>query len=742
MVNIPDAAINLIKKFEGLHLEAYPDPASANGLPITIGYGSTRKQNGSPFQLGDTLTAQEAEDLLNWDLENRFLPPQEKIPTWATMTDNQRGAILSFAYNLGAAFFGHSNFQTITRVLTHSEWDQTEATFVLYRNPNSNVEAGLLKRRLAEAELFLKDLPGKYLSPAGQQYLSNILTTPQVYFASLTGPFEPGQRTLSLTKPFMRGEDIKALQQALIKHGYAVDADGVLGPMTKATIEQFQTDNKLTADGIVGPRTWATVLKDPAPVETAPPSPDPTQPGEPREPGNKADPSPTVPKPADPIAPIDIAEPPAAADETPAPEAPPEPVGPVTRLTLLQDTLLKLRPEEPSQLRDEEKQWVPAGTTYVLQTYACADPIAGGFNGHVKVTLRQDAIRGLYTWFVEGHHSQIEYDNNVVYPWEEQQATFEIKVYRDTVFKRAPMPSSALAAEQTYAVKKGTRLALHAYAYQDAQGDFSSHIKIAIKHQQDFLNGLSQWFVYDKHAYIEYDDSIVYPPTPLLRFTQDTIIKRRPGQSSDLPAAEQYRISAGKSFILDSWAHQDRQGRSFNRHIKFAIKLESDFIEKISTWYVYDQHAQVIWNNKVLYPPTAGQPLQLPGQTTPVYTQQPIFEGSDLTWGEATKNGTRIPPTVEMVNNIIAFAKLLQTARDLIRKPLVINSWYRDPAANELAGGTATSLHLQGQAVDLYVPDYSVRQVANILMATWPGGMLIFDSHLHLDNGEKRVVFL
>jgi lysozyme len=33
------------------------------------------------------------------------------------MNENQQGALLSFAYNLGARFYGSSGFNTITRVL-------------------------------------------------------------------------------------------------------------------------------------------------------------------------------------------------------------------------------------------------------------------------------------------------------------------------------------------------------------------------------------------------------------------------------------------------------------------------------------------------------------------------------------------------------------------------------------------------------------------------------------------------
>ncbi|MEM8810291.1 MAG: D-Ala-D-Ala carboxypeptidase family metallohydrolase, partial [Cyanobacteria bacterium P01_G01_bin.38] len=357
--------------------------------------------------------------------------------------------------------------------------------------------------------------------------------------------------------------------------------------------------------------------------------------------------------------------------------------------------------------------------------------------------LQDETIKGFNTWFVKGDAVQIvTEEGDVVYPWEEQQATFVLKVFRDTLFKRLPMQSSELSEAEKVEVSKNTELELHSYAYQDTHGDFSNHIRIALKNREDYLNGLSQWYVYDKHAYVEYDGGIVYPPSPLLKVTQDTIIKRRPVQSSDLPNDQKYKIPAGRAFILDSWAHSDEQGRSFNRHIKFAIKLESEFIEKISTWYVYDQHGQVIWNDKILYPPFRGNPFKLPGNETTFYTGQPIIEESDFTWGEATKDGTRLPANAEVVNNIINLAQELQKARNLIGQPFVINSWYRTPEANSAVGGARNSLHLQGRAVDMYVPGYSVRQVANALMSSWPGGILIYSTHLHLDTGRKQVIFL
>jgi lysozyme len=153
--DVPMMGIKLIKEFEGCHLSAYPDPLTGN-LPITIGWGSTRKKDGSPFKLGDKITQAEADELLISQCKNQFIPALQKIPYWNEMSDGKRGALLSFAYNLGAGFYGGADFNTITKRLKNKEWDQVPDALYLYRNPGSNVEAGLARRRKAEGEAWKK----------------------------------------------------------------------------------------------------------------------------------------------------------------------------------------------------------------------------------------------------------------------------------------------------------------------------------------------------------------------------------------------------------------------------------------------------------------------------------------------------------------------------------------------------------------------------------------------------------
>ena len=151
---MPVKGIELIKEFEGCVLTAYPDPHTG-GLPITIGWGSTRDMTGKPFTLGQQISQSVADALLINQIKKEFIPALTKIPYWSEMNDNQRGALLSFAYNLGANFYGSSNFYTITRTLKERRWNEVPKVLEMYRNPGTKVETGLLRRRKAEGKLWV-----------------------------------------------------------------------------------------------------------------------------------------------------------------------------------------------------------------------------------------------------------------------------------------------------------------------------------------------------------------------------------------------------------------------------------------------------------------------------------------------------------------------------------------------------------------------------------------------------------
>lgn len=68
-------------------------------------------------------------------------------------------------------------------------------------------------------------------------------------------------RLLKLTSPNMQGDDVEAVQRALIAAGADIAADGVFGPATERAVRRYQkARGGLAADGQVGPKTWAALM--------------------------------------------------------------------------------------------------------------------------------------------------------------------------------------------------------------------------------------------------------------------------------------------------------------------------------------------------------------------------------------------------------------------------------------------------------------------------------------------------
>lgn len=157
-------ALQMIRDFEGFVDHAYPDPASG-AEPWTIGYGFTTL-NGRPVQPGQTITRAEADGELQRQAQACANHLATKIPYWQQMNANQRCALLDFAWNLGSDFYGdEDNFGSITRDLKNRDWSQVPQTLLLYCDPGTAVEAGLLRRRQAEAHLWSTPVAAGDASP-------------------------------------------------------------------------------------------------------------------------------------------------------------------------------------------------------------------------------------------------------------------------------------------------------------------------------------------------------------------------------------------------------------------------------------------------------------------------------------------------------------------------------------------------------------------------------------------------
>ncbi len=69
-----------------------------------------------------------------------------------------------------------------------------------------------------------------------------------------------GDRVLVRTAPMMRGDDVSALQERMVKLGvHAGPVDGLFGPATAASLRELQRGLGVPADGICGPRTYRAI---------------------------------------------------------------------------------------------------------------------------------------------------------------------------------------------------------------------------------------------------------------------------------------------------------------------------------------------------------------------------------------------------------------------------------------------------------------------------------------------------
>ena len=152
------AGLDLIKSFEscakaigGGRFEAYPDPAPGNkGLPVTIGWGSTRNFQGKPIALGTVWTQEQcdrkkAEDMADFERQVRAI--LGNAPT----TQSQFDALVSFAYNLGSQALRGS---TLMRKHKAGDYAGAQEQFARWNRAGGKVMRGLTRRRAAEAKLY------------------------------------------------------------------------------------------------------------------------------------------------------------------------------------------------------------------------------------------------------------------------------------------------------------------------------------------------------------------------------------------------------------------------------------------------------------------------------------------------------------------------------------------------------------------------------------------------------------
>jgi hypothetical protein len=112
------------------------------------------------------------------------------------------------------------------------------------------------------------------------------------------------------------------------------------------------------------------------------------------------------------------------------------------------------------------------------------------------------------------------------------------------------------------------------------------------------------------------------------------------------------------------------------------------------------------------------------------------FTLEELTVSElAERKGLDNTPNATEITNLMRTALLLEQVRELLKKPIMINSAFRSKAVNDAVGSKDTSQHRIGCAADIRVPGMTPKQVVQACIdADIPYDQIIeeFNSWTHI----------
>ena len=149
MIGVPQAAVELAKRFEGFHRVPKSDSGRAHPYVCpagfwTIGYGHLCDPKHLP------ITETEAEVYLARDLQTALATTLRYCPVLAVEPEERLSAIVDFTFNLGA---GRLQTSTLRRRVNQRDWSAAATELRRWVYGGGKVLPGLVARREAEARI-------------------------------------------------------------------------------------------------------------------------------------------------------------------------------------------------------------------------------------------------------------------------------------------------------------------------------------------------------------------------------------------------------------------------------------------------------------------------------------------------------------------------------------------------------------------------------------------------------------
>ena len=151
MIAVPQAAVELAKRFEGFHRVAKNEPGRVHPYVCpagyyTIGFGHLCDPKHPP------ITMAMAEVYLAQDLQIALAATLRYCPVLATEPEGRLAAIVDFTFNLGA---GRLQTSTLRRRVNQRDWESAVRELLRWVNGGGRVLPGLVTRRAAESVMLV-----------------------------------------------------------------------------------------------------------------------------------------------------------------------------------------------------------------------------------------------------------------------------------------------------------------------------------------------------------------------------------------------------------------------------------------------------------------------------------------------------------------------------------------------------------------------------------------------------------
>lgn len=227
-------------------------------------------------------------------------------------------------------------------------------------------------------------------------------------------------------------------------------------------------------------------------------------------------------------------------------------------LKVLQDTLFKVCPFDSARLKAPQKVMVKAGQSFTINRY-------GFLDGHLKVELMPGVPPvGGFGYFYEPHVQLSKGSQVLRFELEDVPNTpvsAQMLVTQTTLLKTKIADSSDLAANQKRELLLGQTLPITGYAC------VAGHFRVVLG--QPISGFGNDGYVYWEHVQLKHNGKpIDFEPDALtMTVPKDTVIKKRPIDSSRLSAQERYTLPARSLYGVSSYAID--QG-----HLKIALTQE------------------------------------------------------------------------------------------------------------------------------------------------------------------------